>query len=292
MLLKALFLWRYGQKACIFLGNVVPSGQPHKGFGSILSLNRKVFSMSRRRAQKQQEKEDFLDQNPELIKFETEIDVVQKFDNGMPNLMEPFGLVGSDSGGPEYEFEPGGAGGGAIDPPAAHSEYYYGPDLILSAFSDAEDVLVSLSGSGIGVFSPGDSYDGDETNQINGGETLVVQVFENNQYYPGHEGPQPAAFGEGLGINVLELEFIGTGRGTIEIGLAENYYTLAKVVESDFIRGDGETIHKFEVEIPTTYQPIPFEFADITTTGTLGVSLVGINYETNYDPGSSPYDSF
>ena len=58
--------------------------------------------MSRRRAQKQQEKEEFLDQNPELIEYETVIRVVEN-DAHAP---QSFSAIGSENDGPEYELSP------------------------------------------------------------------------------------------------------------------------------------------------------------------------------------------
>jgi hypothetical protein len=58
--------------------------------------------MSRRRAQKQQEKEEFLDQNPELIEYETVIRVVEN--EGY--ALQSFSAIGSENGGPEYELSP------------------------------------------------------------------------------------------------------------------------------------------------------------------------------------------
>lgn len=227
--------------------------------------------MSRRRAQKEQEKEDFLDQNPHLIEFKTEYDVVKddgSFDNN-------FSVVGSQNDGPEFTLLP-------FNHPIEDSaeativQLLDGPDI---NFYNEDGISLSDAGIGVGLNSDEPGFD-----KIESSETLGFEVFDENFRYPGAE-PSPTDVNP-FGFESLELEFIATGRGTVELEAFSDYWGRADAFQSGYVRGDGETVYAFEVEQPSFYT---YNYGEIGTTGTLAISLVGINVVTNFESGFDPF---
>lgn len=226
--------------------------------------------MSRRRAQKQQEKEDFLDQNPHLIDYETRLEV---FDNDAPNPAF-FGLVGSNDGGPEFPVFP-------FNQPSSNS-----PEVTIIGLTDGPDIVlnsnkqISLSDAGIGVGLVGEvDFDTIESDEI-----LSIRMAIGNFFYPG-AAPSPTDVdifgGESLGI-----EFTGSGSGRVEFNFSDAETGERHLFQSDFLRGRPNGEQEFEVELP---DGVLFNQVEISTTGSLAVSVVGITLGTNFESG---FDSF
>lgn len=228
--------------------------------------------MSRRRAQKQQEKEDFLDQNPELIEYETVIRVVEND----PHAPQSFSAIGSENGGPEYELSP--AFGLDLNTPDAafENQFLDGPDYLLSSLGKG----ISLSDAGIGVGSS-ESQDGFDT--IEDGESLNIQMSVDgfgNQFFPG-SGTSPTDVGV-YGGESLEVDFTASGRGTVQFALRDLETGERTYFETDFIRGRAGNEYEFGVDLPDEDL---FSRAEITTTGSLEISIVGITLGTNFESG-------
>jgi hypothetical protein len=228
--------------------------------------------MSRRRAQKQQEKEEFLDQNPELIEYETVVRVVEN-DAHAPTA---FSAVGSQNGGPEYTFVHS-FGVGEDPPEATIGQFVDDPEFYFGASGGG----VSLSEAGIGV---GSSADEPGFDSIEGNEFLRINMSPDNPDYPG-SGPSPTEV-DTFGGERLEIEFTATGQGNVQFEFLNVGSNGFDVYQSDSISGRSNGEYEFGVELPNEGL---FNYADISTTGTLEISIVGLTLGTNFESGFDPF---
>jgi hypothetical protein len=88
----------------------------------------------------------------------------------------------------------------------------------------------------------------------------------------------------------LEIDFTASGRGTVEFSFLEGTGQFSGneflTVESDFIRGRSNNEYEFGVELP---EGELFNIVEISTTGSLEISIVGITLGTNFESGFDPF---
>lgn len=257
-----------------------------------------------RRATREQETQDFLEQNPQLIEYQTRIEVLQipvddKCDDG-PIMYPP--MYGYDQGF-FVEVTPDEG----MPYPAFSAPLFSLSDVGTIAFfveggnfglygaqalgREGGDSLVTLSGAGFGVISfdeffgdakmDGPSGFADGFDRIDSSEALILDVF-NGPFF----GPKQTLLTEGpevmeTGGTSLGIDFTGTGRGTVQIVLVDLDTGEEFLQEMSFRGGRGGKDGYFEADMPEGQ----FEFAAITTTGTLEISVVGIDLGTNFNGG-------
>ncbi|NRB02462.1 MAG: hypothetical protein HRU30_04285 [Rhodobacteraceae bacterium] len=250
--------------------------------------------MPRRRAERQQEKEEFLQQNPELITFTTRIEV--DADGGED-------AVFSQDGGPFEEagiddFEGGNDSFILVDG-------IFGPTFEIRAFEDVpgpflfQPNLISISENGFGVAGEDELFGGEDelmvepmmlgedededpippgVDTVDEGEVFSVEV-DNGEDFGGEDfgGEDDDEGGLSFGI-----DFTTSGRGSVVIELFDDDGPVPILTETFNIPFGTQpgTVLNFEVDTPDGEL---FQYADVSTNGT-SISIVGVDLETNF-PG-------
>lgn len=266
--------------------------------------------MPGRRNKRDQEKEVFLLQNPELVTYTTRIEVdadggedavfsqdggpfeeANTFGFGAGN--ESFVLVGGISGPgfdiqafPDFEF----LGNPIEQGPLPQEIFFFGPTPI------------TLSENGFGIagedelFAGEDEFYGGE-DELNGGEdegpdpipsgfdtidegenfSLRVDSFSGEDYYGEDFGGEDDEGGVSFGI-----DFTASGRGSVTIelfdGEDESAPILTETFDIPFGTQPGDILN-FEVDAPDDDL---FQFANVSTDGGAAISIVGVDLETNF----------
>lgn len=258
--------------------------------------------MSRRREQKQQEKEDFLEQNPELITYETRFEVVpvekeeetsKKGGGEKPTRYE----VEITQDGEELEYDVGRIKGDRDLTQVRYVEseagdlspgYQFGPEdgppqkisdvLTLSEYGFGISQASGKGGPDGAKKGEGDDREPPSTQDfaLDGDEVLVFQAPRSivTDLQDSREAERDLGNIE-FGIDYTVLG----GRGTVEIILVD--YDGEETVEgaSGFLRAgqDGS----LDVEMPEG----TYEEARISVTGNLEIAIVGIDVTSNTDGG-------
>ena len=280
--------------------------------------------MSRRRAAREQEKEEFLQQNPELIRYNTRIEVAAEEDEKNEWEDAGFSVESRVDGGPPFEAftrevldtpdftlidEAEGPGfflyAGSTDPFLNPLEIQAnGPELF-----EAGPAALSLSENGFGVAS-GDEFpffqvdeevavqllDEEEEDEIpdgldslGAGEVLFLDVDAPlKPLVPKKPEPQePGTLKEEDGPFILPggtsfgIDFTSEGTGSVVISLfGVDQKETIEFTESLFVGRGGGGLQGFDVDLPEGV----FQYAEVTTTGSLEISIVGIDLETNFEP--------
>ena len=266
--------------------------------------------MSRRRAQKQQEKEQFIDENPELARYVTHIEVVEAENhsdlNNAVGFVVPQAVEAEVLGVPvmattQYEAQ-ATQNGEEVFARTFTTEVF--PDLT-TAF--AVDTAVGQLSAGLPIGGPGQpkpapqglslsedgfgvaeqDFGGPQVAGLNGGwddyrqpsedyalDGDEVIVFETHESYDSRDGDfETGATSFGIDYTVL------SGRGTVEIVLldfdAANEEAGTVEATSAFLRA-GDT-GSLDAEMDQQ----AYEVALIRVTGNLEIALVGIDVTTN-----------
>ena len=231
--------------------------------------------MSRRREAREQEKQDFLEQNPDLIDYTTRIEPVNS--GGL------FNVDISHNGGPELPGSPFATSLNAGDGLAVG--LLDGPDFFLFAQDSGPLILdstsqVTINAKGIGVEDTNNPA-ADGFGIIEDGEILGIYMDENNFFFPG-SAPSPTEVDE-FGATSLGVDFIGRGSGTVQLQFLDEDTGELVIEEMAFgSRGRRGSEGRFEAEPESDHI---FEAVGITTTGSLEISVVGIDLGTNFESG-------
>lgn len=248
--------------------------------------------MSRGRSARQTQQEDFLQQNPRLIEYETEIDVVKNEDGN--HVLE----VTQDGGAPEQTEAPEASLRNleiSIPNLATVNKDIEGPNFDLSSNGRA-----TVSDLGIGVAS---------------GRDILKLIFAKDKE-AAFQGLGTLGKKEGLELTLDEIPLEGGG--------ALDHGGTSICIDLDVMRGDGQiqvvlidddggsVEHLFdtmvEVETPgnsrarpatTELQPVEqikatmddgltFESVEIGTTGDLEIAVTGISFTTGYEDSILP----
>lgn len=268
--------------------------------------------MSRRRAQKQQEKEEFLDQNPELRTFTTEIKVVEAeshssnsqsvgVSSDSDQMITPYTVEATRDGEDVLNFV---AINGVFPDLTTVSSFETAPGFFQAGSSgmsegNIRDVryemnVLSLSEDGFGV-AQGNGHSDSGASQPLILDTEWVEVGPDSQDYAlnGDEliiFSAPSGFDRETQMEVGATEFgidytVLGGRGTVEIvlvdskGVEQRSLTGPETVEatSAFLRSGQEG--SLEAVMPDgTYGT-----AIISVTGSLEIAIVGIDVTSNTD---------
>lgn len=240
--------------------------------------------MPRRRAERQQEKEEFLQQNPELITYTTRIEV-----DGPDHGEDDFDAVASQNGGPfenlfvrDEDDGPGFLLTNQIEGPGfaifgGETTSELEPGLGGGLFPIVDPALVSLTENGFGI--TGEEEDKPELpdglDTIDEGELLGVAVFDDGEDY-GEDDEGGVSFG---------IDFTASGRGSVEITLftragpkEEFGEQHTETFDIPFGTQPGDLL-SFEVDAPNNSL---FNFAQVATNGGASISVVGIDLETSF----------
>lgn len=280
--------------------------------------------MSRRRAAREQEKQDFLQQNPELITNTTRIEVAETtipvFTSGGGSLpdIDTFEPVYSVNDGP---FEPAPFINFLQGEHLALADVIFGPSFSLVGFNDLEFepeeieeedlAFVSMSGRGFGVTSQAEVEEagedleefGEEVEELNGDNLDAVIQFIGADSISSDEtlGLEVRFFepkkpdlrslsledeeeeDEGPGGLSLGLDFTATGRGAVSVTLFEDEEDEIGFTQTYQVP-NGAGIDDVMNALFTLPEEDVFQFAAISTTGSLEISVVGIDLETNFEP--------
>lgn len=260
--------------------------------------------MSRRRAQKEQEKEDFLEQNPELQRYTTRIEVVEVEDGSSDSSSDSFSDDGWDSEIVEYEAE------ATRDGEAVYSDT--DTDVVLPSLTladdvsidggtlrarsgeeDDEDLYLSLSENGFGAaaepeldFGYLDTYEHSPSEMMPNSQDFALDGDEQLVFYSRDErksdfGPESEIGPDyELGATEFGIDFtVLSGRGTVELMLVDysedERYPDTVQATSAFLRSgqDGS----LEVEMPEG----TYDRAYVSVTGSLEIAVVGIDVTSN-----------
>lgn len=262
--------------------------------------------MPRRRAERQQEKEEFLLQNPELVTYTTRIEVdadggedaVFSQDGGPFEEANTFGFGGNESfvlvggiSGPgfdiqafeDFEF----LGNPMVQGPLPQELFFFGPTPI------------TISENGFGVAGEDEFFGGEDEimvkplmggeddedaippgfDTIDEGENFSVRVdsFSGEDYYGEDFGDEDDEGGLSFGI-----DFTASGRGSVTIelfdGEDESAPILTETFNIPFGTQPGEVLN-FAVDAPDDDL---FQFANVSTDGGAAISIVGVDLETNF----------
>lgn len=260
--------------------------------------------MSRRRAARQQEKEEFLQQNPELRKINTRIEVeppevildgenVLEEDDGFDVRVTIDGQPLPEAG---ISGEDNFSGFTLVNEisvvPIVQITAIEGFDLLelLNGF-DEEPVPaeISLSAAGFGVASSGEEFEDDnEDNGDEGNEPCDDDDSDHGAPVMVPDGIDGISEGEALTffapfLESLGIDFTVTGQGSVVITFAGPGGPDGEVVSESFVIPRGtqpDDILNFEVDVDGD----DFFFgAAIHTTGSAEISIVGIDLETPFE---------
>lgn len=264
--------------------------------------------MPRRRAERQQEKEAFLQQNPELITYTTRIEVEEA-----NNPMEPPEAVFSQDGGAFFEVET--RGGFESSPSFDLVDQINGPGFNIIGFPDVggiiplpplpvqqEDLMfevpfllgfpIGITDNGFGIASEFEGEDdgpkvamkiGEDEEPIpegfdtvDEGEVFSVMVSPNagNPQFMGEDDDDEGGLSFGI-------DFTASGRGSVMVALYGDDGPTPLHTESFNIPfgTSPDDVLNFEVDAPDGDL---FTFADVSTTGGASISIVGVDLETNF----------
>ena len=242
--------------------------------------------MPRRRAERQQEKEEFLQQNPELIRVETRIEVVTT--EGEDGEDTDIDVEISQEGFPPETLD--------LDDPLEFENGFLVDDLSLFPFAiiagdglnlsnlddEPDQALLSITESGFGVASRDElNIDPDAD-----GEDLSVDIVESDEDDELPDGAGTISDDEGLFIlsfaaSSLGIDFMVTGRGSVQLTaglIGEDDQGEEELVTEVFQTPRGAEpgdVFRLEVEDPSAF----IFGAALTTTGTAEVSILGIDIE-------------
>lgn len=235
--------------------------------------------MSRARTRKQEEKIDFLTQNPELIEYDTHLSVVP--DGG------GFTVEAKDGLGQPLPVFLTELGPGLVSTLVREVELVDGT-LSVTAPVPSDPFLepfISLNDDGFGVFSEND-VPIKETGTLNDGEALGFEFFGPFALVSTLNGGPPAF---GITDLLIEYEVLNNGAGTIELQL-ENapspvvYVgnglpgpTPPEVVQVD--SGSKNTTGHIEVDAAPG---MAFGGWDLTVEGNVQIAVTGISYGTEH----------
>ena len=263
--------------------------------------------MPGRRNKRDQEKEIFLQQNPDLITYTTRIEV-----DGPDHGEDDIDVVASVNGGPFNEvfvdddletpnfiLADSITGPGFFISSSETTDVQPGPGGLL--FEGRSFAQTSVSENGFGVFGENEELNGEDVDlvcdddgedipefqegadTIDEGEIFRVEVrpslmqigFNGEDYGEDEEG------GVSFGI-----DFTASGRGSVEITLFEQgrgkelFPTPhTETFDIPFGTQPGDVLN-FELDLPDDGL---FRTAEVTTTGGASISVVGIDLETNFE---------
>lgn len=227
--------------------------------------------MTRRGLQRAEQSEAFFTANPELQSWNTKIEPVKD----SPTRPESFALEISQENDPVFGAEPELSL--SSTPTQTSALFFDGPDYF---FEGSGQVVVSEHGIGIGGFEPEDSP---EWYAIEADELLGFYIDPGNIYFTG-SAPSPTEVDE-FGLKAFEIDFVADGSGTIVVEFRDYQSAETLVAELEFTARPGRDKGSFTAL--QTLEP-RFDSAEISTTGSLEVSLTGISFDTNFESGFDP----
>ena len=314
--------------------------------------------MSRRRAAREQEKEEFLQQNPDLITFNTRIEVVEsEFPPPPPppppppmppvpppappqaqnlletNMMQGYGYY--DFFFPDVLFTPDGAPTRQADiedveggPNILFAEEVSGPffEIIAGSTNPAnqffepfenegppiappgpiiQETILTITEDGFGVLSGDELLEGPPPEDPQ--EVVAINEIQGPMMLPPPpDGVSTLGQDEFLGVVVrlpeeeddddddnneddveggtsFSIDFFASGSGSVVITLFGAEDEEDTITETFFVpRGTAPgSLLNFEVDMP---DGTVFDFADVTATGSLEISVIGIDLGTSFDP--------
>ncbi|MEL6735347.1 MAG: hypothetical protein AAFO98_05640 [Pseudomonadota bacterium] len=258
--------------------------------------------MPGRRDKRQQEKEAFLQQNPELITYTTRIEV-----DGPDHGEDDLDVVISQNGGPFEDLRLNDFGD---EESLILTNSIRGPGFFITSgeTGEGQPTEISITENGFGVAGEDELFEPpkpdprlreldvapqeDEApdlppgvDTINDDEFLSVFVqpsrnlVEDVALFDGEDEEDEAPGGLSFGI-----DFTASGRGAVEVSLisfppkAEQGEVHTETFNIPFGTEPGALL-SFDVDVP---DDVPFRIAQVTTTGSAEVTVVGIDLETNF----------
>lgn len=231
--------------------------------------------MSRRRAQREEAKAEFLRANPHLPDHETTVEIEQRVNDGIVSLQSPvfrvnFEQDGTESGSAVFTQDL------SLSPVSMAAKTVEGPHFSLSTntplgFFFTED--------GTSVIDPeftrltGPSWD----STTSGDDIMSLEIFEqNNEFFASLPSPTPV---DTKGGKSVEFDVQATGAGGVTVTLLDDDGTI--LIERMFeTTTNDEQNFSVEVEAP---QGVFFDEAQIQAIGDTEFTVTGLSFTTNFE---------
>ena len=232
--------------------------------------------MSRRRAQREEAKAEFLRANPHLPDHETTVEIEQRVPDG-----SPVNQIGLDDYAVVFDQD-GVVNGDAIYTSSFSPFFeYVSMETIQAphfALTSNTPFGLNISEDGINVLDADlNSLTGDIDFITSGDEVLSLEIFEqNNEFFASLPSPTPV---EPKGGKSVEFDVQAAGAGGVTVTLLDDDGTI--LIERMFeTTTNGEQNFSVEVEAP---QGVFFDEAQIQAIGGTEFTVTGLSFTTNFE---------